>query len=40
VVRRGRTEVFAVPLPEDTPLPQAFAHVERAMEQYAAQAKV
>lgn len=40
VVRPGLTEVLAVPLAEDTPLQQAFAHVERAMEQYASQAKV
>jgi hypothetical protein len=40
VVRPGLTEVLAVPLPEDTSLQQAFAQVERAREQYAAQAKV
>ncbi len=40
VVRPGLSEVFAVPLPEDTRLQQAFAQVERAMEHYAAQAKV
>jgi hypothetical protein len=40
VVRPGLTEVLAVPLAEDTPLQRAFAHLERAMEQYAAQAKV
>jgi hypothetical protein len=34
------TEVFAVPLPEDSRLQQAFAQVERAMEQYTARAKV
>jgi hypothetical protein len=39
VVRPGLGEVFAVPLPEDTPLQQAFAHVERAVDQYAARAK-
>ena len=40
MVRPGLTEVLAVPLAEDPPLQQAFAQVERAMEQYAAQAKV
>jgi hypothetical protein len=40
VIRPGLTEVFAVPLPEDSRLQQAFAQVERAMEQYSAQAKV
>jgi hypothetical protein len=40
MVRPGLTEVFAVPLPEDTPLQRAFAQVERVIEQYAAQAKV
>jgi hypothetical protein len=40
LVRPGLTEVLAVPLPEDTPLQQAFAHVERAIDQYAAQAKI
>jgi hypothetical protein len=40
LVRPGLTEVLAVLLPEDTPLQQAFAHVEGAIDQYAAQAKV
>jgi hypothetical protein len=40
VVRAGLSEVFAVPLPEDTRLQQAFTQVERAMEHYVAQAKV
>ena len=39
LVRPGLTEVFAVSLPEDTGLQKAFAHVELAMEQYAARAK-
>jgi uncharacterized membrane protein len=35
----GLTAVMAMPLPADTRWQQAIAHMERALDQYAAQAK-